>query len=82
MAVLVVETTTVAAAAAAAEEVVEVEAVVGLEIGEVDEVAEVEMPITTTTIPGTPVLAKAVEHRQLLLAADELLRNDRMRRDE
>lgn len=88
MAVLVVETTTVAAevevaAVAVAEEVVEVEAVEGSEIEEADGVAGVEMPTTTTiTIPGTPILARAVEHRQLLLAADEAMKLDRIRRHE
>jgi hypothetical protein len=71
------------AAGGGAEEVVEVEAVEGSEIEEADGVAGVEMPTTTTiTIPGTPILARAVEHRQLLLAADEAMKLDRIRRHE
>ena len=63
----------VEAVAAEAEE----EAVVDLGmVGEADGVAEVVMP-TTTTILGTPVLAKAVGLRQLLLLlVDEFGKGD------
>jgi hypothetical protein len=56
-----------------------VEVVVGSGIEEADGVAEVAMPTTTTTtILGTPVLAKAVDLRQrLLLLVDELGRRGR-----
>jgi hypothetical protein len=72
----------VAEVAAAAEVVVEEEeeeGVVGLGIGEADGAAEVLMPVTTA-IPGMPMLAKAVEHRQLLLPVDETGRSDGARR--
>jgi hypothetical protein len=63
------------------EEVVEeVEEVVVLAVvsGEADGMAEVPTP-TTTTILGTPVLEKAVEHRRLLLAVVEVERSDATR---
>lgn len=66
--------TVVVVEAEEAEEVGEVVVLVEVS-GEVDGMAEVEMP-TTTTILGTPVLEKAAERRQPLLAVVEVGRSD------
>ena len=78
MAAVVVGATTVVVEEAVAAAEVEEEVVVGLGmVGEADGVAEVVMPITTTIL-GTPVLAKAVELRRqlLLLLVDEFGKGD------
>jgi hypothetical protein len=59
--------------------VVEEVVVLAVVSGEADGMAEVPTPTTTTTILGTPVLEKAVEHRRLLLAVVEVERSDATR---